>query len=173
MPGKKTMDQAKKLGMKGSSYKAGKTVKMNMGMQVPNYQDTVRTRFAGGGKFGSIETKTLKPTGNAGVQNQQVGTPTRMPDKSAMNFATKAKAEAQKRVASLATDRPAPTSTPNLAGQAAAQASIDTNRSNFGNFGGIRGGVRGALGGKSKSKAVAKPVSKKKKLPLPIKRGGG
>tara|TARA_R100000541_G_scaffold13779_3_gene23112 strand:- start:1290 stop:1475 length:186 start_codon:yes stop_codon:yes gene_type:complete len=59
MPGKKTMDQAKKLGMKGKGYKAGKKVagkkvKMNMGMQVPSmgmqvptYNDVVRRKTGG------------------------------------------------------------------------------------------------------------------------------
>lgn len=163
MPGKKTMDQAKKLGMKGSGYKSGKTVKMNMGMQVPNYQDTVRARFAEGGKFGSIETRTLKPNEGTGVQNQMRGTPTQMPGKSAMNEA-RAKAEANARIASKATDRPAATSTPNVAGQAAARASITANRRNFG------GGGTGVFTG-TKVVPKKKPVAKKKKLPS--KRGGG
>ena len=57
MPGKKTMKQAKKLGMKGSGYKSGKKiekVKMNMGMkvpsmgmQVPTYNDVVRRKTGG------------------------------------------------------------------------------------------------------------------------------
>ena len=162
MPGKKTMKQAKKLGMKESGYKSGKTVKMNMGMQVPNYQDTVRTRFAEGGKFGSIETRTLKPNEGTGVQNQMRGTPTQMPGKSAMNEA-RAKAEANARIASKATDRPAATSTPNVAGQAAARASITANRGNFG------GESKGGTGTKVVPKK--KPVAKKKKLPS--KRGGG
>tara|TARA_R110000737_G_scaffold76264_1_gene106824 strand:- start:35 stop:571 length:537 start_codon:yes stop_codon:yes gene_type:complete len=178
MPGKKTMKQAKKLGMKESGYKSGKTVKMNMGMQVPNYQDTVRTRFAEGGKFGSIETRTLKPTAGTGVQSKPVGTPTGMPNKSNKSntrmFVTTptqvpnksemiAAAKAKANAASLATDRPARTSTPNTAGAAAARASITTNRGNFG------GESRGGTGTKVVPKK--KPVAKKKKLPS--KRGGG
>lgn len=166
MPGKKTMDQAKKLGMKGSGYKSGKTVKMNMGMQVPNYQDTVRARFAEGGKFGSIETRKLKPNEGTGVQNQMRGTPTQMPGKSAMVAEARAKAaaaDASAKVNRLATDRPAATSTPNTAGLGAARASVAANQMNFG------GERRGGTGTRVVPKK--KPVAGKKKLPS--KRGGG
>tara|TARA_R100000935_G_scaffold18029_1_gene34874 strand:+ start:461 stop:613 length:153 start_codon:yes stop_codon:yes gene_type:complete len=48
MPGKETMKQAKKLKMSNSSgYKAGKKVKMNMGMAVPSYNDVVRRKTGG------------------------------------------------------------------------------------------------------------------------------
>ena len=42
MPGKKTMEQAKKLGMKGKGYKKGKTI--------PSYNDVVKKKT--GGKVG-------------------------------------------------------------------------------------------------------------------------
>jgi hypothetical protein len=47
MPGKKTMEQAKKLGMKSKGYKAGKKVKMNMGMKVPTFNEVARMKTGG------------------------------------------------------------------------------------------------------------------------------
>jgi|8_EtaG_2_1085327.scaffolds.fasta_scaffold42123_4 hypothetical protein len=74
MPGKKTMEQAKKLGMKSKGYKAGKTitipsknkkklkipkpfeigkvkagkkVKMNIGMKVPTFNEVARMKTGG------------------------------------------------------------------------------------------------------------------------------
>tara|TARA_R110000796_G_scaffold164072_1_gene281019 strand:- start:394 stop:546 length:153 start_codon:yes stop_codon:yes gene_type:complete len=48
MPGKKTMEQAKKLKMKNASgYKVGKKVKMQMGMSVPSYNDMVKKKTGG------------------------------------------------------------------------------------------------------------------------------
>ena len=155
---------------KGPGMKSGKTVKMNMGMQVPNYQDTVRTRFAEGGKFGSIETRPLKPSESKGVQNKQVGTPTQMKGRSAEGAAL-ARADAAARLANLATNKPAATSTPNVAGRAAAQASLNAERRNFG-------------GGSSTSKKVdkqpkgsgggsPKPVSNaREKLKKKLRTGG-
>jgi hypothetical protein len=84
MPGKKTMKQAKKLGMKGSGYKAGKKVKMSKGMTVPNFQDTVVKKMFSGGTLKSIGSSNIKlPTGMQPVKRltpskKPVGQPKRI-----------------------------------------------------------------------------------------------
>mgnify|MGYP003678506214 FL=1 len=149
--------------MGGKLYMGGGNTKTDNTM---SYKDDVQKRFGGGGmtepsmkKNKMAEGGKLKPTAGTGVQSKPVGTPTQVPNKSAMIAAAKAKANE----ASLATDRPARTSTPNTAGAAAARASITPNRGNFG------GESRGGTGTKVVPKK--KPVAKKKKLPS--KRGGG